>query len=1282
MSNLIEITGEDIALLNDSDLRNLIGLLCEADFRLAELSIKGIVWGGSQDASDGGLDVFVQSSTPPPQNSFIPRNITGYQVKKSNIRPSKIIQEMQPNGILRESIKSLIQNNGAYIIVSSGSSVTVYYMKKRIDMMKEAIKNERNSQNLHLDFYDRGRIATWVRTHPSLILWVRNKIGRPLNGWKPYENWANAPGGIEEEYLLDDGLRLYDRNSNIKKGMSALDGIKILRANLLINRKSVRLTGLSGVGKTRFVQALFDDRIADNSLNRSLAFYTDMSHNPSPTPSEFAEQLVAKRTRAILIIDNCPQELHRQLTQICTKPDCLLSLLTIEYNIHDDLPEETDVFTLEAASDEVIEKLINKRFKHLSFSDAHIIAQFSGGNARVAIALSNTVEKGETLSGFRDKELFNRLFYQRQGENENLQKSAEVCSLVYSFEGTDTKSEKSEIKFLASLIDKTSSDLFRDIKTLRDRDLIQSRGVWRAILPHAIANRLAKDALESIPKEIIIEAFSNSDSERLIKSFSRRLNFLHDSQPAKEIVDDWLKKDGWLGKENCNFNDFGIDVFINIAPVSPERTLEAIEQAANVNNEFLFSSKENKHFDDFVQILWHLAYDPELFNRSVKLLCRFALSEKKKGTNNLSYNSLKSLFYLKWSGTHAPIELRSAFIVQLVDAINIDQQELGLFLLDATLETGFISQIYNYSFGARSRNIGYYPKTPKEYICWFETFISICTRLALSGLPIARKARKVLSDNLHGLWINAEMYDTIETSVKQINDQQAWNEGWIAIRGIIRYYNKHDKKGITKKLLELEKHIKPKNLLEQARTYALSESDQSHAFDLFDDYEDKNKPSESFKRFSETIRKIGSQVAQDMETFNTLLPELVSTNNPRLSNFGEGLAVGCSDKQKIWLKLYSQLEKTPIEKRSINIFIGFLSSCAKSDLVIFNSILDKLINDELLGEWLPIFQTFTLIDKKGVERLHKALDNGKFKIKKFEYLAYGRVHESINDNDLANLLSKIIQKKDGIEVVIEILKMRFFRSDDKKQKHSKSLIAVSRKALSSFTCIDKQRMHDNDNNDYALAKIAQISLIGQDSKDAARLIYRQIVSAIINNQIYTNNYSALLNSLAQIQPYIFLDEFLGNEKIIRSQRGWLCFDDLNINRNPLSQISIDDIIKWCDENPDNNYPLITSVIELFKGSPENKELHWNPVLFTIFEKAPNLTIVLNQLADRIEPHSWSGSKVNILQPRAELIQKLCKNDNEEIRIWAEKQYSDLLKTIKDYTEYEKNIYSKHDECFE
>ena len=122
MPNLLEITGDDIILLDDANLRELIGLLCEADYRSAELPTSGITWGGHQDAPDGGLDVVVRSDTQPPKNSFVPRRITGFQVRKPDMRRAKITEEMKPKGLLREEIKRLIRERGAYIIVSSRAS--------------------------------------------------------------------------------------------------------------------------------------------------------------------------------------------------------------------------------------------------------------------------------------------------------------------------------------------------------------------------------------------------------------------------------------------------------------------------------------------------------------------------------------------------------------------------------------------------------------------------------------------------------------------------------------------------------------------------------------------------------------------------------------------------------------------------------------------------------------------------------------------------------------------------------------------------------------------------------------------------------------------------------------------------------------------------------------------------------------------------------------------------------------------------------------------------------
>ena len=444
---------------------------------------------------------------------------------------------------------------------------------------------------------------------------------------------------------------------------------------------------------------------------------------------------------------------------------------------------------------------------------------------------------------FRNEELFERLFNQRHDPSEKLLVSAEVCSLVYSFEGTDVDSAKSEIKFLASLTGKSGLQLYRDVTTLKERGLIQSRDVWRAVLPHAIANRLAKRALEAIPKDTLVQSFLNSGSERLIKSFTRRLSFLHDCETAVKIVNEWLAEDGWLGKKNCKFNSFGMEVFKNIAPVSPAKTLEAIKRAANGVEGNRFASTENIHCNEFVELLRLLAYDSELFDRCVDIMCRFALSGTEEDKYNSTRDVLKSLFYIYLSGTHASVESRAKVIEGLVDSEDQNCQALGLYLLDSALESWHFSPSYEFAFGARPRDYGYYPKTRKERTLWYEMFIGICTRLALSEKHIAQKARKILSDNFRGLWTNAGMFESLEKSAKQIHEQMSWNEGWIAVCGILRYDRESLKEENLERLYRLEKHLKPNNLLERARTYALSE--EHLAFDLEDDLDHTKNASSS-----------------------------------------------------------------------------------------------------------------------------------------------------------------------------------------------------------------------------------------------------------------------------------------------------------------------------------------------------------------------------------------------------------------------------------------------------
>jgi hypothetical protein len=730
---MFEITGDDIALLSDEDLRALVGLLCEAEVRGRRLPTSTVTYGGNQTAADGGVDVRVALPAETTIEGFVPRPATGLQVKRQDMPRSAILAEMRPGGVIRPVIQELAAQSGAYIIVSSLGSTADSALQDRRAAMAEAVRDLPNATALTLDFYDRTRLATWVRNHVGLIPWVREKIGKVIRGWRSYGAWAYAPEGMGPEYLLDDQLRIRTGKHGAEAGVRALDGLQEMRDLLRAPRSVIRLVGLSGVGKTRLVQALFDDRVGERSLDPSLAIYTNLGDDPDPQPYGLASDLIAAGTKAILVADNCPPDLHQRLSELCRSPGSMVSVVTVEYDIREDQPEGTAVYTWEASSNELIEKLIRYRFPEISVINARTIAEFSGGNARIAIALAGTVGTSETIAGLRDEDLFRRLFEQRHGPDQSLYLAAQACALVYSFQGENVSdSDDAELIRLGALVGLSAEELYRSVAELQRRDLIQQRSVWRAVLPHAIANRLAVTALENIPFASIETQLINSAPVRLLKSFSRRLGYLHGKQVAVAIVERWLESDGLLGAV-AELNELGKAMFENVAPVAPEATLASLERT------FLKpeSDKAVRRAKDHLHLIRSLAYDAAFFERCVALLVTIEAANDANDRSTDARDVVVSLYYLCLSGTHATIEQRLNAVEPLLRANSDEQRRIGVRALAAAMEALYFMSSYHFEFGAWPRDHGYWPRSREEVRHWFSATLKLTETLACSDTPCA-----------------------------------------------------------------------------------------------------------------------------------------------------------------------------------------------------------------------------------------------------------------------------------------------------------------------------------------------------------------------------------------------------------------------------------------------------------------------------------------------------------------------------------------------------------------
>ncbi|MBS4086654.1 MAG: hypothetical protein KKC24_18920 [Gammaproteobacteria bacterium] len=1222
---MFDITSDDINQLNDIDLRELVGRLCEAELMSRELSPAAVTWGGNQTAADGGLDVRVELPPGVFIEGFIPRGSTGFQVKKPDMPRSEIISEMRPMGTLRPVIQELADEVGAYVIVSSTGSTADSALRNRRGALRAALNDVANADQLHTDFYDRTRLATWVRCYPGLITWVKERVGKALSGWRPYGPWSGATESVDAEYLLDDKLRLHLGRHRDAPAQSVAHVIDELRDELAQPGKIVRLVGLSGVGKTRLVQALFDSRVGARALPPSLAVYTNLSDNPDPQPTGLASDLIANRMRAVLIVDNCPSDLHRRLSDLCNSRTSTISVLTVEYDIRDDQPEGTQVVTLDTSSLELIETLLRRRYLHLSEVDAHTIAETSGGNARIAVALAETVERSDTIAGLSNEELFQRLFRQRQDPNDALLLAAQACSLVYSFQGEALVGEEAELPRLASLAGQLASETYRHVGELTRRDLVQQRGVWRAVLPHAIANRLAARALDDTPFDLINQQLVEGGTERLARSFSRRLSFLHDHPKAVAIVERWLVPDGLLGDVTA-LNDLGRTMFENVASVQPDAALAALERAGSCGTD-----EAAKAWRRYQSLLRSFAYDSPLFERSTQLLTWAATQNADEQEAKEASDTFTSLFTIYLSGTHATLEQRLGVIERLLIASDEKALALGLAALEKVLEATHFGSHYQFEFGARSRDYGYEPRTNEDAIRWYRGCLAFVERLALAEAKIKHHLRDIIARSFRGLWTSTNIQGELGRLFRWFAADGFWREGWAACRETMYFDSEHMTPEAVSQLSTLEDDLKPSGLSAQVRAFVLG--NRSGGFD-FEDLDENGDLVKSFERMEVIARQLGTAVADDDSVFAEILPDLLRGGN-RTWSFGRGLAGASSDPQGTWGRLIQGFEQVASEQRDVQVLCGFLAELWEKNREIAQHLLNSVPNQPQLLVFLPRLLTAVGLDEHSVDQLKRSLTAGKVPVQMFLHFAYGRVTDHLAGGVLKDLLVLIADQPDGFDVALEVLSMRLFSDRSAKRELEPELIETGRELLQRI----EFRKNNNQRRDRQLSDIVKVSLTTSEDYSTAAEVSTRFLQAIANHEISGFDYDDVLAALLECQPAAVLDSLFSDESLERVAIS--VFYRLGRHRkNPADRISCDAIVAWCERDRGRRYPLIASIVTFACCSEASDTLEWSEQAKSILTRAPDPRSVLEVFIKRFRPMSWSGSRASIMDANAQLLGSL------------------------------------------
>ena len=1251
---MFDITKDQLRQLSDVHLRELVARLCEAELRNVGLPISAVTWGGDHTAPDGGLDIECRVEEEDFCGDFVPRRFTGFQVKKPSMPPSRIAAEMSPDGALRPIFSDLAAANGCYIIVSLDDDPTGSRLRPRLDAMQEQLEPVHNRGDLQSRFYGRAELANWLRQHPAVQLWVRDKLGIPLQGWRPYGGWTITPPGDDDRLICEPGISVLLPGHETEP-LDIERGIAGIRDLVRDPDKSVRIVGLSGLGKTRMVQALFEDSVGNDALDKNLAIYADLGIEPDPSPRQLLDRLAMENRPAILVLDNCPTDTHNLLAaQVSATPN--VHLITVEYDICEDKPEVTAVVRILAEGPDIAEALVLRRHPGLGRVNARVVAEFSGGNARLALVLADAVGDQESLSDFSHAQLFERLFFQRGVRDEQLLVAAEALSLVYSFSIDCDEGGVDELGTLAEVTGLSRLALYRATQTLVDRQLVQKRARWRAVLPPAVANRLAAKALRNIPVENVRHGLESLADPRLLKSFGRRLGYLHDHDVVRAMVRTWLSSGGKLHHIEA-LDDDGFQLLANIAPVAPDALLDAVEVRARQTGCDYFLTERNPRAPAIAGFLLAIAYDRALFERSVILLARFALAEAQSGQDQGDIRRrLCSLFSMCLSGTEAEPDEREQIARRFLFSEDPGAQHLGLGMLKAALNNGPWQSFRAHEFGARPRSFGYQPATFDEQERWFKRFLTLALEIATGkNSNQSELARNLIAEQYRNLWRHCALRSDLVAIAKALNRRGPWLTGWKAVRSIKHYdYRTHedpDELHGLDLLNALDEQLKPQNQADEIRTYVLTPAHIQFQLDDEFDCDNPNRFSASRERATARAFELGEAVACDLAIIDELPEQLFRTIGAYVLAFGRGMASSCSDPHALWTCVVEHQERLGDSVLHCQLLQGILEIIHPRDASLAERILDEALQTRSLRKFFVGLQMSIPLNSRAIQRLLDCLDFDDTPIVLFGQIAWHGSPGVLEETDLARILLKLLDRPDSAEIVLEVLNARAqLSATDPGYSFGEDLSRVGLRAASRYLC--SYGGHGGADTDNSIGSVLNCSKNDASLAPEIDDLLQAFIVAMKTSYGYVGDLEETTQALIAKAPHTFLDRVFLRDELDDGERAEL-FSEQHWEGNSLSRLHPSILLDWCRKGEFQvRLALIAEAIYPFTQDAGNKDIELSDQARALLDASSDASDILTHFARSIRPSGWSGSLANIIARRRRPFELLLNHEREDVRTTA------------------------------
>ena len=1164
---VLDLTKKEILNLNENMLEEMIFRLASAETRSFGYSTKYVTGSGLLTSPDGGIDVYVDipdkefSST-----NFLARSKTAFQVKRTSMPPSKVHSEMTKGNKLRKEISELATKKGSYIIVSLKDDCGRTKNESRLDAMKNAMKDDKNANHINLEFFDVERILLWARDHPGVLLWVREVLNIGKSGWKPFGNWSRPNDESEHPLILAPGISIHLPGIP-KEATSIKDSIEPIRDAVRKSKNTIRVIGMSGVGKTRLVQSLFEEAVGKDALNRDLAIYVDLQVYPNCSPAEMIDYLLCNQRKAIIVLDNCSSDVHLNTANQISNTD--ISLISIGYAVNQDQPQDTQIIGVEASGTGVAESILKKEFGEIDDDNMLRIARLSEGNAKLAIILAKGFEYDTKLIQLRDDEFFRRLFRQGNNWNDKIERHASVLSLLASFSTLEEK-KQDDLSVLGLICRENKDEIYRSVSILQKRGLIKLHYDESRIYPHILANRFACLALDEIRVRVLQETFEKKRNRDILNRFSRRLGMVGHHKSAKYLARNWMKKDGIFGKLS-ELTALELSIFSNLAPIVPDMALDRIAECIEQKNSSNVGNLHNMLCDRFMQTLKCIAYESDKFEFCVDCMIKLVEIFPDRETSISSY--IYQLFQLKFSGTNASIDQKVDFIWNLFRSKEERNRQIGYNILSFALTGPPWKEGRVEVFGDRIIGVGR-QENSKMIARSRSRYIGLISDIGLQESSQARvSVMKIFGDKFYDIWKDIGNRGKLKQIAVDLHHRKGFSvESWIGVRETIRkiyYCNENESRNlkISNNLIELERRLSPANFYDRFRSYVLV----NMACSKYVTYSIENKvvveSADAAKELSMIVKNICIDFLNLDLNISSVCQYLfcLEHTDSQVYTFCFYLAQHTTDPLATWSRLVYELDTIGSDEFNWRGFAGYIAGIGELDQEHERNILDQCRSHPYLRSFLLELHPYSRYHDSYYSRCKSLLpdDTG-------SYMMFNKLvvwfHYSDTPIELVISEGELLLRYDGgDECILLILDKVLIQGRSRSGLSCSEIWDLGLKAATAcFTAPFPPNTRIVDLDLYhAIERVVEYSLSIDGDHGVREAWLESIFDSIENLEGEIGDFSSAIVVTAKLMTTSFLDRIFisKNNNITSSMRNFLLTQGMH--EPPLSGIHIDDLIDWC-----------------------------------------------------------------------------------------------------------------------